>query len=54
MRNIFRKKKKIESPSPISEERELSFPSLIDNALNDGVTFHEDHFQIQTDRKSVV
>ncbi len=29
-------------------DRPLSFPSLVDNVLNDGITFHNDHFVIQT------
>ncbi len=29
-------------------ERELSFPSLVDNAMNDGITFHTDHFRLQS------
>ncbi|MGF7036064.1 type IV secretory pathway VirB4 component [Paenibacillus mucilaginosus] len=28
-------------------DRELEYPSLVDNMLNDGITFHRDHFEIQ-------
>lgn len=40
----------IENDEGKSEEdsRQLSFPSLIDNMLNEGLTFHRDHFEIQT------
>ncbi len=31
-----------------NEERDLEYPSLVDNMLNDGLTFHRDHFVIQT------
>ncbi|MCP1161369.1 VirB4 family type IV secretion system protein [Bacillus infantis] len=49
MKTIFRKKnKKKESPEPVIEDKEISFPSLLDNALNDGVTFKDDHFLLQT------
>lgn len=48
MRSLFRRNKKKESPKGITVEKEISFPSLIDNALNDGITFSEDHFKIQT------
>jgi type IV secretory pathway VirB4 component len=41
-------KKKTLSPEPVRNEKTISFPSLIDNALNDGITFKEDHFKIQT------
>ncbi len=30
------------------EARELTIPSMVDNALNDGITFSEDHLKIQT------
>lgn len=52
MRNLFQKKKKKESPKPVAE-KEISFPSLIDNAMNDGITFHNDHFRIQTGLGSI-
>lgn len=42
------KKKQLESPKPVNNDKELSFPSLIDNALNDGVTFLDDYFTIQS------
>ncbi|MGG3806483.1 VirB4 family type IV secretion system protein [Metabacillus fastidiosus] len=48
MKNIFRKKKKVKSPEPVRDEKELIFPTLIDNALNDGITFYDDYFKIQT------
>ncbi|USK62471.1 VirB4 family type IV secretion system protein [Peribacillus asahii] len=44
----MRKKRKKEPLRPVSEEKELSFPSLVENSLNDGITFHEDFFKIQT------
>ncbi|QNR65112.1 VirB4 family type IV secretion system protein [Paenibacillus peoriae] len=30
------------------DSRELSFPSMIDNLANEGITFEKDHFEIQT------
>lgn len=30
------------------DDRSLSFPSLVDNMLNEGITFNKDHFEIQT------
>lgn len=48
MLKMMKKKEKIKPAEPVIEEKELSFPSLIDNALNDGVKFKEDHFLIQT------
>ncbi|MED4402114.1 VirB4 family type IV secretion system protein [Metabacillus fastidiosus] len=49
MKNIFRKKKKkVKSLEPVRDEKELIFPTLIDNALNDGITFYDDYFKIQT------
>lgn len=35
-------------PLPVNESMELSFPSLVDNALNEGVKFHTDYFELQT------
>lgn len=29
-------------------EKEFSFPRLVDNMVNEGITFHKDHFEIQT------
>lgn len=46
------KKKKDETPQleiqEMEDDRPLSFPSLVDNMLNDGITFERDHFIIQT------
>ncbi|MFC5450660.1 VirB4 family type IV secretion system protein [Paenibacillus aestuarii] len=30
------------------DSRPLSFPSLVDNMLNEGITFYKDHFEIQS------
>jgi type IV secretory pathway VirB4 component len=37
----------------IADDKEYDFPSLVDNAMNDGVTFHDDHFVIQTGLGSI-
>lgn len=37
---------KIDTPQPA--EPEFSFPSLVDNSLNEGIKFHTDYFEIQT------
>lgn len=44
----FRNKKKNGPLIAVEEELDISFPSLVENALNDGLTFHEDYFKIQT------
>lgn len=49
-------KKKQQIPDDVGAEevkvkednRTLSFPSLVDNMLNEGITFHRDHFELQT------
>lgn len=46
MLGMLKKKKKVPSPQPA--EPEFSFPSLVDSALNEGVKFHVDFFEIQT------
>lgn len=48
MKNIYPKKKKKKSPKPVEAEKEITYPSLIENALNDGITFKDDHFVMQT------
>lgn len=35
------------------EDRELEYPSLLDNMINEGITFHKDHFVIQTGAGSI-
>lgn len=44
----IREKKKPTLPQPVDDELEFSFPSLIDNALNDGIKFSTDYFEVQT------
>jgi type IV secretory pathway VirB4 component len=39
---------KIDLKNMEEDDRPLSFPSLVDNMLNDGITFEKDHFRIQT------
>lgn len=46
MLGMLKKKKKVPSPQPA--EPEFSFPSLVDSAINEGVKFHVDFFEIQT------
>ncbi|WP_255550383.1 MULTISPECIES: DUF87 domain-containing protein [unclassified Sporosarcina] len=40
--------KKPVMPLPADDELELSFPSLVDNAINEGIKFSTDFFEIQT------
>lgn len=42
------KKKKIDKPSPVRETPDYTFPSLLDNAFNEGIKFEMDHFEMQT------
>lgn len=42
------KNNQLEVNATKADERELSFPSLVDNMLNEGIEFHKDHFTIQS------
>ncbi|MEK5358175.1 VirB4 family type IV secretion system protein [Paenibacillus sp. FSL L8-0709] len=54
MFKIFKKKKQKDSVQPgtidevKSEDRDLIFPTMVDNMLNEGINFANDHFEIQT------
>lgn len=54
MLKFFKKKKTNDSLQPETinevkkEDRDLIFPSMVDNMLNEGINFDRDHFEIQT------
>ncbi|MCY9665743.1 DUF87 domain-containing protein [Paenibacillus alginolyticus] len=54
LKTLLKRKKKENEQTDLlqqggnNEERDLEYPSLVDNMLNDGLTFHRDHFVIQT------
>ncbi|MDQ0255589.1 hypothetical protein J2S74_002971 [Evansella vedderi] len=43
-----KEQQKIDLKEVNNNDKPLSFPSLVDNMLNDGITFEKDHFKIQT------